>query len=73
MTLTLTDVLRFRREWTPQQILTFAERIVNAASSSERQAILAEFKANLPDPANDAHPQVIQLQSACNAISARRA
>jgi hypothetical protein len=46
---------------------------VNAASSSERQAILAEFKANLPDPANDAHPQVIQLQSACNAISARRA
>ena len=64
MALTSEQLLQFSNEWSQSQIDDFARRLVAAIDQTTRQAILAEFKANLPNPEFDQHPQFVELAMA---------
>jgi hypothetical protein len=69
--LTTQERLQFANEWSPAQIQEFAQRAVACATPEERRAILREFSANLPNPEYNTHPQIVKLQAACFAASAK--
>jgi hypothetical protein len=71
MTLTYEQAAHFANEWNQEQINAFGQRFASATTKAERVAIIAEFKANLPDPAYDSHPQGVKLQAAARAAAMR--
>ena len=71
MTLTAEQAIRFRNDWTQEQINAFGQRIASATTIAKRRAIIAEFNANLPNPAYGSHPQAVQLQAACARAAAQ--
>jgi hypothetical protein len=71
MTLTYEQTAHFANDWNQEQINAFGQRLASATTQAERGAIIAEFKANLPDPAYDSHPQSVKLQAAARAAAMR--
>jgi len=71
MTLTAEQTIRFRNDWTQEQINAFGQRIASATTNAQRRAIIAEFNANLPNPVYDSHPQAVQLKAACALAAAQ--
>jgi hypothetical protein len=71
MTLTYEQTAHFANDWNQDQLNAFGQRLASASTQSERVAVLAEFKANLPDPAYDSHPQSVKLQAAARAAAMR--